>query len=527
MKRKGSVLRWRNLFRLLLPIWGLIAGSLFCLALRPAWAAGCHPAYVLKSHNTWKVIPANNLDLDSDNLFCAIEAATASSVPDPVIVLGAGTFMLGKARPGGEDYEVITPGGKHLFIKDAVGESLHGPEWCLRTSERMFSLRKRMTLRGEVAPNGKLLTLLTIPHPWEGDGIPLGTGSPSNPWESPIFILSGADGGTIKFENLKFYGIPQPIWSFRPYELTDCIFDWCPWAIISWVDTRSVYPLYARTNADFRHIQRSRIRRCKISNFCISGGLISGLVAEDNVFGPFIQIGFINWTLTNFASKDWYQTLWAWNSSPDIVNTDICRDNIYRRNLFINSDRGGQSENVIGLMFDVEGQGGILEDNLVENNTFLDFNYLLGSIIVTTLPTPGVTDYSNRNNAFVNNRFVRCSLGISIGSTMGSGPMPIPLEDIWIFHNQFEDVRYSDSPETTRAIMIENTTDSKVLGNDYSESRLPGWSAGGPGCLELASTTWGNLVVELPSAFPKGTKLCDQILDKGRNHIAGLAMCKR
>lgn len=99
----------------------------FIVAVAPAWA-DVNPALIQQVGNTWYVTPANDINVDGDNLTYVIDQAN----PGDTILLKSGTFWIGK--PGAYVYEVTipVPGGPTFSMTSPVQALMIGKKLSIR-----------------------------------------------------------------------------------------------------------------------------------------------------------------------------------------------------------------------------------------------------------------------------------------------------------------------------------------------------------------------------------------------------------
>ena len=248
--------------------------------------------------------------------------------------------------------------------------------------------------------------------------------------------------------------------------------------------------------------------------------------------GPY-NTGFLWQAIGNFSNWDssgnhlildseFENCSWDGVGVEQLTDSSTYIDNITVRNaanfgLVIGRQRSPRAASLSNCLFEGEGDYAVsvfhAPNVAITGNTFRDFNGADGAIILIDAP----------NTAIIENTFKDFN---------GSGMFWTSLLDIFygnhdcvIRRNAFINVS-----GVSTAVLVEGrggwegNHDNIFLDNDYRESGLPGWQLGS-GSVFLGESTGGNFVIE--RHFPRGTDMCDQILDFGENAIPGWqGVCK-
>jgi hypothetical protein len=188
--------------------------ALALLAVVGTAAAAVNPALIEHVGNSWYITPANDIDIDGDDLTWV----TNQAQPGDTLVLRAGTFWLGKT--GSYTYTVVLP----------VPGS---PSFTMTVGFQVFVIDKRLTLVGETDADGNVLTTITTHL------------SPNS-----HFKVSAVG---VTFRGLRFYEVMLPIHTLAAGTTVDhCVFEDSGQYEVFYpsLELRTVYPHYVPTGGN-------------------------------------------------------------------------------------------------------------------------------------------------------------------------------------------------------------------------------------------------------------------------------------
>ena len=434
---------------------------------------------------------------DGDNIQAMIDAAN----PGDKIVLGAGTFYLGKYQEVDTSL-VFTKRGSFFYFTDfpwgtgdvrspdinpdyyAVGGGPDTPPF-----PQAIIVDKPVTITGENSADSLNPTIITTVNNWS-----------ENPYSFIGFLYADANSfivssSNVTISNLKFYDTYYGIRIISAGTVVeDCIFDTCGhYSLLYFMDDYAPYPNYPSYKKPVASILRGNKWLNAIQAMHMYG---SEIIATDNFF-----------EIRNDITPEIPYSLWAivlggiteYTYIPGIFTQTICRNNFIENNIV-----EGDEKSWYGAFF-FGGYGRPIVENQIVNNTVRNMFALLESYGSSTPVNDNIIAKNRVEGGVV---FAPVSYGILL-----DGMNFVPRD------NSFQGNTYVD---VTYPMIFYEGRSNTLLNNDFTQTNKPGWPSGS-GCIFLGPATLDNFVVE--SHFPKGTTLCEQILNLGDNFIPGQERC--
>jgi len=438
------------------------------------------------------VNPTGDVDQDGDNIQAAIDAAS----PGDTVLLGSGTFVLGKYLDE-DTTSVSTSRGSFRWFQDFMSIDIRSPDlnpwyWALGGGPdsppfpQAIVVNKPLTIEGANPPGSTTITTVNGWLDFPSDGTLYGDAN------SFVVASSGVTIRNIRFDEMH-YGLTV---ISAGTTIEDLIFD-TPgvYSLRYLMDEYAAYPQFPSRNKPVKSYLRQNVWLNTKSGIHMYG---SEIEATDNYFemrtSDSTQSPYSQWAIVFGGLPDFLQI-------PDVLTFSECRNNLVQDNFIV-----GDEKSLFGAFY-FAGYGSPISNNTIVNNTVENMWALVESAGFGPV----------ENNSTVGNKVIGGPLLFS-ADTYGVFNYGVdePFRDNVFSYNQFVNVS---------APMILVTGDSNVLQkNHYKKSGVPGWEAGGYGSIVLGPQTSSNYILD--EKFPKDTE-CDQVLDLGTdNVIIGLSDCE-
>ena len=430
----------------------------------------------------WQIFPSD-LDaadplyglVDADNIQLAIDLA----MPGDTLILKAGTFVF--ARESVPDFDIQTASGSFRFYEDWLDPWSAG--LLASPIHQSININKEgLTLTGETGADGEPLTFIT---------------SPLDLYEADLDYWAGYNGvfvinaNHVSLANLQIEQFVMPVMAFGAgFDIHNNRFIDCGFPIILNPDNWLTYPNWPNTNGAIKsYFRNNRLINNAQAPF-VTG---SEIVVEDN---------YMEFYLLGLLVSGW--------GEPFPNNRGLAQNNIIQGNELVCTPHYWA---ILRVGVAIWNYANNLVNTQVIDNTIQNCGWGINS--TDQMPSE---DWNNIGTVISGNRLINIRRNaINLYSYFD----PDGVTGSIVTNNYLENVGWSGT--VPGGVWIEvGVKQSKISGNDYTQSPMVGWGLGA-GLVWLDPGTQSNHVKEY--LFPPETTLCDQILDLGSNSVVGYGVC--